>query len=138
MLFVHTNFQMCVNMQGSFEKIQELSAVESLPLDYLQTAKEHALDGCYVLGLSHKYVCLVHTLRMCYSICMACQYFVQCPVQNYDLRLLYAWADDNCVLWSGHLFSETFRMVFVMLTEENMKKHFQLTLDGLFPLTTGA
>jgi hypothetical protein len=43
-------------MQGSFEKIQELSTAASLPLDYLQTAKARALDGCYVLGLSYKYV----------------------------------------------------------------------------------
>ena len=41
-------------MQGSFEKIQEKSMVESLPSSYLETARNHALDGCYVLGLSHK------------------------------------------------------------------------------------
>jgi predicted P-type ATPase len=40
--------------KGSFEKIQEHSIEGSIPLGYLQTAKDHALGGCYVLGLSHK------------------------------------------------------------------------------------
>ncbi|XP_073391136.1 uncharacterized protein [Physcomitrium patens] len=43
-----------VYCKGSFEKIQEVSSVASLPVDYIQTAKNHALNGCYVLGLSHK------------------------------------------------------------------------------------
>jgi len=41
--------------QGSFEKIGELSTSNSLPKNYVQTARQHALDGCYVLGLGHRY-----------------------------------------------------------------------------------
>lgn len=51
-------------MQGSFEKIQDVSAAESLPVDYLQTAKSRALDGYYVLGLAYKYVPLLLSAQM--------------------------------------------------------------------------
>lgn len=41
-------------VQGSFEKIREVSQPESLPESYLQTAQGLALEGCYVLGMSTK------------------------------------------------------------------------------------
>ena len=40
--------------QGSFERIGELCTPDSLPQGYISSAKRHALEGCYVLGLSHK------------------------------------------------------------------------------------
>jgi magnesium-transporting ATPase (P-type) len=40
--------------KGSFEKVCELCDSATLPADYLQTAKRHALHGCYVLALCHK------------------------------------------------------------------------------------
>mgnify|MGYP000491699672 FL=1 len=39
--------------QGSFEKIQLLCSTESLPHNYLEVARSHALDGCYVLSLGY-------------------------------------------------------------------------------------
>ncbi|KAG0585432.1 hypothetical protein KC19_2G011200 [Ceratodon purpureus] len=43
-----------VYCKGSFEKIRELSAPHSLPTNYMHTARQHALDGCYVLGLGYR------------------------------------------------------------------------------------
>eukprot|EP00249_Psilotum_nudum_P025155 c29394_g1_i2 orf=541-4356(-) len=40
--------------KGSFEKLQELSSQDSLPKDYLEVARSHALSGCYVLALGYR------------------------------------------------------------------------------------
>ncbi|EFJ04479.1 hypothetical protein SELMODRAFT_432379 [Selaginella moellendorffii] len=42
--------------KGSFEKIKELSNAQSLPADYEDRARLQALQGCYVLGLSYRYL----------------------------------------------------------------------------------
>ena len=42
-------------MQGSFERIGELAVGSSVPADYLQTAEQHAAEGCYVLAMAHRW-----------------------------------------------------------------------------------
>lgn len=42
-------------LQGSFERIHDLSSPGSLPGNYAEVSENHALDGCYVLGLAHRY-----------------------------------------------------------------------------------
>lgn len=41
-------------MQGSFERIGEIAVGASVPADYLQTAEQHAAEGCYVLAMAHR------------------------------------------------------------------------------------
>ncbi|KAJ7537387.1 hypothetical protein O6H91_11G004100 [Diphasiastrum complanatum] len=43
-----------VYCKGSFEKIKDMSTPETIPEDYLEKAREHALEGCYVLGLGYR------------------------------------------------------------------------------------
>ncbi|BBN19120.1 hypothetical protein MPTK1_8g08050 [Marchantia polymorpha subsp. ruderalis] len=40
--------------KGSFEKIGDISEPASLPEDYLRISRDHALHGCYILGLSYR------------------------------------------------------------------------------------
>ncbi|BBN18845.1 hypothetical protein MPTK1_8g05990 [Marchantia polymorpha subsp. ruderalis] len=40
--------------KGSFERIHDLSSPGSLPGNYAEVSENHALDGCYVLGLAHR------------------------------------------------------------------------------------
>lgn len=42
------------DLQGSYEKVYDLSSPSSLPHDYMETARSHALEGCYVLGLGRR------------------------------------------------------------------------------------
>jgi magnesium-transporting ATPase (P-type) len=43
-------------LKGSYEKIQELSVTESVPTNYDQVTSAHASDGCYTLGLAHRFL----------------------------------------------------------------------------------
>lgn len=40
--------------KGSYEKMQSVSKVESVPANYTETAENLAKDGCYVLGIAFK------------------------------------------------------------------------------------
>ncbi|GAB9464811.1 hypothetical protein Gpo141_00002237 [Globisporangium polare] len=42
--------------KGSYEKMQSVSKVESVPANYTETAEKLAKDGCYVLGIAFKEV----------------------------------------------------------------------------------
>lgn len=44
----------CNGVQGSFERVGELAVGASVPADYLQTAEQHAAEGCYVLAMAHR------------------------------------------------------------------------------------
>lgn len=50
--------------QGSFEKIKDLTAFQSFPTNYMHIAHQHAQDGCYVLGLSFRFVKLLLLLSI--------------------------------------------------------------------------
>ena len=54
-------------MQGSFERIGEIAVGPSVPADYLQTAEQHAAEGCYVLAMAHR-------LAPCYLSLSLCKY----------------------------------------------------------------
>ena len=49
-------------MQGSFERVAEIAVGASVPADYLQTAEEHAAEGCYVLAMAHRLALVISFL----------------------------------------------------------------------------
>lgn len=43
-----------VFLKGSFERVKHMSAKETIPAEYDQTAAKYAQEGCYVLSLAHR------------------------------------------------------------------------------------
>ncbi|KAJ3396598.1 hypothetical protein HDU92_002546 [Lobulomyces angularis] len=48
-------------VKGSFEKIMDICAEETIPANYIKTAESYATEGCYVLAMAHKDLGLVET-----------------------------------------------------------------------------
>lgn len=42
--------------KGSFEKVEKICLPGSVPRNYHKTAQSHAIDGCYVLSLCHRFL----------------------------------------------------------------------------------
>ena len=83
-------------MQGSFERIGEIAEGVSVPADYLQTAEQHAAEGCYVLALAHRLDLVITSFAMFQDAdCLA-------VLVNYRFRLGALFALLCCIPLQPH------------------------------------